>query len=267
MNWSRKHSLIAGLALIAGVNAIALGGVAYNRSGDPDSVLRLSERELRAPYVWRGSKENSGLALRLQWRVLPNDAQNKGYGWGGFSYGGTPDWLDEAKMAALGFDIDPQARYGAAGQLPRDVLLVLEFNADAYQAALARARNHEADTKEGPKRLKEEQEDSSRLFVIDAGLDRQALRSRYADRSRYAIVSGQVRPAWQGEAGALKPAGYVSDVSVASVNVPLEMRNVFDGASLSYAENAKSTARYAVELAFGQRLEPWITAAKRTQPQ
>ena len=71
MKWSAKYTVIGGLALITGVNAIALGGVAYNRSGEAESTLRLSERELRAPYKWSGSKENSGLALHLDWRTSP----------------------------------------------------------------------------------------------------------------------------------------------------------------------------------------------------
>ena len=44
MNWSRMHTTIAGVGLIVVVNAVALLGAAYNRSGEPESVLRLSER-------------------------------------------------------------------------------------------------------------------------------------------------------------------------------------------------------------------------------
>lgn len=47
MTWSRKHTLIAGIALIALSNAVALIGVAYNRSGEPESELRLSSASLR----------------------------------------------------------------------------------------------------------------------------------------------------------------------------------------------------------------------------
>ena len=49
MNWSRWHTRFTGLALIAVVNGIAISGVAYNRSGEPESKLRLSERELYPP--------------------------------------------------------------------------------------------------------------------------------------------------------------------------------------------------------------------------
>ena len=130
MKWSRKHTGIAGLALIAGVNAIALGGAAYNRSGEAESSLRLSERELHLPYVWRGNKENSGVELKLDWRVLPPEPRNaKDASWRYSGYGTMPDWLDEAKMTALGFDASKVGGRGysersAERLLTRDVLLV-----------------------------------------------------------------------------------------------------------------------------------------------
>ena len=34
----------------------------------------------------------------------------------------------------------------------------------------------------------------SRLFIVDAGLDRTRLRQRYPDRAHYAIVHGTIRP-------------------------------------------------------------------------
>ena len=64
MTWSRRHTLIAGIALIALTNAVALIGVWYNRSGEPESALRLTQRELAPPY-WRGvDRESGGLELR-----------------------------------------------------------------------------------------------------------------------------------------------------------------------------------------------------------
>jgi len=64
MTWSRKHTLIIGIALMALTNAVALIGVAYNRSGEPESELRLTQRELAAPY-WRGiDRESGGIELR-----------------------------------------------------------------------------------------------------------------------------------------------------------------------------------------------------------
>ena len=269
MNGSRKHTLVAGVALIAAVNILVLAGVAYNRSGEPECSLRLSERELRVPHVWRGSKENSGLALHLEWRVLPTESPaSRLYPWRYSSYGIAPDWLNEAKMATLGFDISRQSnridsRRGYDRQLPRDVLLVLELNGAAYQAALARAAQYGGTGSDGEKVLKEEQEASSRLFVVDAGLDRAMLRAGYPDRGRYAIVRGQVRAAWQNKNKTDVLAGYVTDVSVSHLNVPLELKDAFDGAAETHVEREKKIVRYDVDVAFGQRLEAWITGAAR----
>src|SRR5690606_5713465 len=53
-----RHGLLAGLALILLSNAVALGGAWYNRQGEAESRLQLSEREL-----WRSHdgprRENS----------------------------------------------------------------------------------------------------------------------------------------------------------------------------------------------------------------
>ncbi len=42
INGSRRCALIAGLVLMTITNAVALGGAAYNRSGEPDRMLNLS---------------------------------------------------------------------------------------------------------------------------------------------------------------------------------------------------------------------------------
>ena len=105
MNRWTKYSLIAGVGLIVVVNAIVLGGVAYNRSSEPESALRLSERELAAPMRGYGNKENSGIALALNWRVLPAETHDaKKNAWAYAYNGGSPDWLNPTKMLALGFE-------------------------------------------------------------------------------------------------------------------------------------------------------------------
>src|SRR4030067_1545641 len=104
MKWS--HTLIAGSVLILLTNAVALVGAAYNRSGDPESRLHLSQRELQN-YRWNEIRDNSGITLTLNWRVAREaPAQRNDYGVG-YSAGkwGTPTWLDKAKMSELGFDV------------------------------------------------------------------------------------------------------------------------------------------------------------------
>lgn len=263
----RSHTLIAGLALIAITNTVALVGVAYNRSSEPESVLRFSERELLPPYVWRGNRENSGLALKLQWRVLEEDTTGALHGWSFAGHGGTPAWLNRAKMVALGFDVAVSGTVAAGRspferQLPKDVLLVLELDGAAYRESLARATSNASRGDEGRKLHEQETHYNSRLFVVDADLDAAVLRAKYPDRARYAIMRGQIRPSWlhtQPE----KYFGYISDVSVDQVNVPLELRSVFEGAGTDYQTFARHKTNYEVTTAYGKRLEPWITTAVR----
>jgi hypothetical protein len=67
---SPTRLFVSGFALILIANVIALAGVAANRSGKPEAVIELTERELRLPY-YEMNDENSGLALHLNWRTLP----------------------------------------------------------------------------------------------------------------------------------------------------------------------------------------------------
>ncbi len=282
--WTRTHTLIAGLALLLATNAVALVGVAYNRSGEPDSTLSLTQRELILPYVWGLESENSGIALTLQWRVLParnDDPSDSGLSYGGW---GVPGWLDEAKLSALGFDVTPRGdtvrdARRIERQLPREVLLVLELGGPVYEQSLQRAReyaqseaalaaanpgkdefrNRAAHAKE---RLDSEENRETRLFVIDAGLDPGALRARYPDGSRYAIVRGQIQPHVILSAGKSRTRAYIAGLSIGQINVPHAFRRVFEPmVKLHRTSGFDPSFRYVVAVAFGKRFEPWITGA------
>lgn len=284
MRWSGRHTLAVAAALVLATNAVVLAGVAYNRSGTPDSELRLSERELRPQGSWA---ENTGLALDLVWRVRRNLDETQSL----VSVIGGPwtiaDWLDSAKLTGLGFDLPQPSAAGAERRYariqPREVFLVLEFDGEAYKAALdavrerARLRAAEASAQPANKKLKAqadslkkrldfEEHAASRLFVVDAGLNRKALRARYPDRTRFAIVYGRVCPRLRPRGSQMEVAGYVQALSNDSVNVPLPMRQVFEGAraSASYgpARREKGLA-FTATVAFGKRLEPWLVNARR----
>lgn len=283
--WGRRQVLWAGLALLVATNAIVLGGALYNRSGEPEATLRLSERELRLPYRWGFQRENSGIALDVVWRVLraPKRDDNS------FLYTeGTP-WLDKAKLVELGFDMsrspftDGGRRYYAK-QLPREAFLVLDFDGAAYRTALRRAEERAkraadraaaspavAELKSALERanrdVEDEREKDSRLFVIDAGLDGAALRARYADRSHYAIVRGIVRLTTERRGSDSIPVGYVSSLSVSDLNVPAEHRAPFASAYKGSDVGAPDAGKYEVGVAFGKRLEPWITDLRRSGKQ
>lgn len=278
MNWTRRHGFVSGIALIAATNAVVLLGAAWNRGGEPESTLRLSQRELQ-PSRSPGATDDSGLALRLRWRVLHEDITNpEAYRWPGAGFHDSPSWLDRDKMAALGFDVtlpdNPDTGARTFGrQLARDVLLVLEADGPEYRRSLQlataaaerlKARPEVGNDKKAGEILERESGSNSRLFVIDAGLDAATLRSKYADRSRYAIVRGRVEPAATRHPSRTH-SGSVSALSIDEVHVPLGLRPAFAGAvpDSDHLPRATPRAAYDVTLVFGRRLEPWVAAATK----
>jgi hypothetical protein len=286
MNWTRKHAFWAGTALILATNAIVLGGAAYNRSGEPDSVLKLTQRELALPYAWGLTRENSGLELRILWRAIeqnPNFAAMVLASSYGMSF--APQWLDEAKLAALGIDVAKLRRVGSAepsrNLLPsKEVFLVLEFDGPGYRTLLDQVRAYTAaaaerlriipDDKELQQRakvaaevLKREEQDNSRLIVIDAGLDKDALRAKYPDRTHYAIVRGRIAPEAARD-DSHKPHARIVGLSVSTVNVPVAFRSaVGDARPMPIQVPGNEVAPYDVTVSFGRRLEPWVTGAAK----
>lgn len=61
MNRNRRNALVAGSLLLLAANLAALGGVAWNRSGEAESKLVLSQRELQRNWSY-------GFWSREQWR-------------------------------------------------------------------------------------------------------------------------------------------------------------------------------------------------------
>ena len=290
MKWSRTHTLVAGLALILTTNAVALVGVAYNRSGEPESTLKLTQRELHLPYGWGFGQENSGITLTLQWRALAGqDNSLRGLRRSYTGFGNAPDWLNKAKLAALGFDVsEPEdtrrGRMHYDKLLPKEVLLVLELDGPAYRAALEDAQKYlqkeeallkanagkkefEERAKNAKRELYQEEHIYSRLFAIDAGVDLTSLRAKYSDRKRYAIARGQIQPHLVGNNHKTRLVGYISGLSVSQINVPPLYREIFEPLQKSTQTNEYGVAvsTFEVSVVFGKRLEPWITEAKGTK--
>jgi hypothetical protein len=270
--WSR--TLLAGSALILLTNAVALFGVSSNRGDTPESKLSLTQRELQQSS-WNIGRDNSGITLRLNWRF--EQVEQKVYDYGVYSgQWGMPAWLDKPKMAELGFDVDRLAAPVENGHRrkelqSKEVLLVLEMNGRAYQHQLQRVREyaeneraqleavpnsdeHKRRTKNAEQNYFQEQNNNSRLFVVDAGLNLQKLRDTYPDRARYAIVHGLIRPyTMNNERNEVRVGGTISEIYGSLINVPFERRHIFNG-----------SAPYEVTVAYGKRLEPWIVAASRS---
>lgn len=269
----------SGFMLLVITNIAVLSGVAYNRSGDPDARITLSERELKLPY--RFYRENSGLALRLVWRVLGSNEDEISY-----SNWSSPAWLDAEKLQELGFDTDLllSTEKGFNRQkesISKEVFIVLEKSGDSYKESLARAqralekqekalelnkndKNLKSKVEDAQKRLQRERIEESRLFAIDAGVDKENLRARYGDQTKFIITKAIIRPGYHYRDKNSAITGYISRLSVGSIHVSLKYLKSFD-ALLAQQHSSKDTTnapRYEVDIAYGRRLEPWILSVR-----
>ncbi|ABA88589.1 hypothetical protein Pcar_1340 [Syntrophotalea carbinolica DSM 2380] len=271
----KRRYLYVALGLLISVNVVVLVGVAHNRRGAPEAVLTLSEREL--PLAWNfRSKENTGVSLRLN---VNHDADH----W---------EWFDEDKLAELGFDTEPYMEVEdkhIRRALPKKAYVVLEYDGVAWQQYRQRQREKieslalqvaqgklKAEAAERQKKEKLFQLTvASRLFAIDAGLDPRALRERYSDRGRYIIVAAQVRmqvdwrPKTKDNRRRRHLSGRVQQILVEQLHVPRplysDLQDLAEGSRIRpgytyYNPKSPARVRYQVQVAFGQRLEPWILA-------
>ena len=264
----RKLMLSAVLLLLL-TNIVVLSGVAYNRAGEPVVSLELTERELTMVQSYRRTDENSGTALSLRWQVSGDD-------------GRSPEWLDEAKLSALGFDLaalkrDKERDRHRWRSLAREVVIVLEYDAEAYQQALLLADRQVSQRREKlaespgdeklANKLKQAEErltrlklSQTRLYAVDAGLEQQALAEKYADSDKYLFVRGDIGPRWDDDV----VTGRIQRLTVQQVHVPLpyskQLAELTQGRRFNAYNKDPILPRYRVRLNFGKRLEPWVAA-------
>ena len=290
----KKYGLISALALVILTNVIVLAGVAYNRSGEPDATVTLTERELH----WKNNRnwtdrEDTGLYLFLKWNP---PAYN--------NYDGTrweDPWFDQPKLTELGFDTsyrldDPKASRYYNRQLPRQAYVVLEFDGNSYQNWL---KDQKKRIKEKRKELANEKDSKkiknlentiryieqsmisqSHLFAIDAGQDPQLLRKQYTDQSKYIITPAVFRISMQysySKKGQPKTSskrylsGHIKEVLISEIHVNSDYRSFFTSGIKTHTNTylpdnkplSKLEPRYQVTLNYGKRYEPWIADVKK----
>lgn len=272
-----RQYLYAALGLLLLVNAVVLVGVARNRSGVPDASLTLSEREL--PLTWNfRDQENTGVSLHLNVKFDTEQQQ----------------WFDERKLAELGFDTRPDRESRpefTKRVLPKKAYVVLEYDGDAWRRYRQRKIDEIAAIPQKVAQGKLEPDDAenqiremrfqltvaSRLFSVDAGLDPGTLRDRYSDRERYIIVPAQVRmgmdwrPKSSGGQSVRSFWGRVQQILVDQLHVPRTLNSGLQSLPgktriqpgyTYYNADSPARIRYQVQVAFGKRLEPWITGIK-----
>jgi len=292
MNW-RRFGASAGLVLLT--NAVVLIGVAYNRGGEPEAEITLTEREIPLSYGAFQSDENTELALRLHW-------QSPAHRWQGlwFEPRPEPDWFDQAKLEAVGYDCslplsDPSAEQYYDKMLPRETFVVLAYGGQAWarwleardrdKVLMAEQVNKGKRSKQDLERLNEAYDQlpktGSRLLAVDVGSDPIQLRQRYPERNQFVIVRAQVRLHLAREektaSNERRPThlrGEVTQLLISDIHVPFELQAVLDTLSRSEGLRGRTSSgtfvrpgetkepRYEVTLRYGKRYEPWITAVR-----
>lgn len=278
---------VAGFALILLVNALMLGAAAYNRSGEPESELTLSQRELNHGMNW-GYREAPRLdELSLRWRYPGRHDAAIGFDAEGAQEEDavrTP-WLDAAALAALGFVL-PQDRSSAdpgrflQRQPARAALVVLELDGPACRAELARAhalaekararaaalpddKNRQTRAEQAQEQLKRFENEETRLYAVDAGVDLAVLRAKYPDRQRYAIVPALIELSLMRYEGKLQPNAWATPLN-AKFAVPRARQPDWMSAWRAAGSGgpAARTLAFTARVAFGRRLEPWVVGVQ-----
>ena len=105
-----NRGVLAAGALVVLANGAILANVARNRAGNPDAVVRLSEREAQA-YLPPDEQAELMLILRLRWQMALGPA-------------GEDSWFTRERLEALGFPGIPaegDTAYPGRYHLSRDV--------------------------------------------------------------------------------------------------------------------------------------------------
>ncbi len=289
---STRQLFMLGLALLIVTNLVVFAGVFYNRSGEPEQQITLTERELKPPYYT--FSENSGISLRIIWRVL-NDTDSDRYQYTPrpimFSdYWGDVAWLDRDKLEQLGFDTEKIIKYGDDYQrrkvtIPREAYIVLEYDGATYQQALKNVKaniikaNKALASKPDDEELQEqaknteqwlafERVEHSRLFAIDAGLDLDALRQKYSDRNHYIFAQGLISAQYNISSKEQDVSGHIQRLHIDTIHVPLQFRQLFDNMSFPHSSRRDAPPkppRFAVNLNYGKRIEPWIESVQKLE--
>jgi hypothetical protein len=252
------------VAVVLLVNLVMLLSARANRAGEPESVLELTERELR---LERASDRDSAQRLRI-------DPSNRS----GFILGTLArqqDWLTEAKLSALGFGC--RRTDGVAGKaprmqscgLPRRAFAVYEYDGSAWRsvaAALQRRREEASSAADAAKpyssatMLDNQIRYGSRLVAVDVSSDAASLRRAYPDRHRYLILPARVRAWLEPASPPAVPAlhGFVDPLTISLV-APSAFRDrlVAFGPSTGLPDKEP---RYTVIVATGRHYETWILA-------
>jgi hypothetical protein len=272
----KNRYLAAAFLLLIVINALVLAGAVWNRTGNPDSVVTLTERELSSSY---GGMEDSGIYLRLAWHYEVSD------------------WFDAAKLRSIGYDIGIQPGSKSADlfyrkALPRRTFVVLEYEGNAWKNWIKseeervvllemRLSGRQATDKqvvEARKSLEYKKSAVTRLFPVDVGNDPRFLRDRYPERNRYIVAPAEVRLIYEkgpDQSVGKKPtpaihgridAVMVSEIAVSRATAGPILKLLKQGHGLRHLWNPDAvhdgppSPRFQAVVTFGRRHEPWVVS-------
>jgi hypothetical protein len=284
-----KKLLLLAVITVLGVNACILGKVWLNRSVVV-TELTLSERELRLPYQWGYTKEDSSLRLNIVWTTpwqMPNEDE------GQYLY------RQQQRILALQQPQFASFRFGSCAdgyqRQQRSGWVLLEFNGQSYQDYLKQAEQYyvllqqrlaaEAATElnasmpqdalqQAAKRRHEQQqgaeeqwraarEEATRLFVIDAAADRNLLQQALTQRSgqnagQLLIVPADIQLSYtwcQADKPKKQPEVIVNRLAVESLYVAKPYAQ-----SLPRDTDRQQKIRFQAQVYYGRFAEPWLSA-------
>jgi len=229
---SRPGFLPAALLVVA-ANLVPLAGWWWNRTGEPEAAIELTEREAQ---VMRGGEQNSSVRLRL---LLGEDHVVE---WG-------RRWIDSAGLVALGFEAD------RVSDLPPEPL---SPRAPTRRPAWILLRMEDTPPPGASAML-------PRLVPVAAGSDPSALYRASGDRGSHIVVRGVIRVrrgprprSPDGDSGS--PDTWHASVDLItpwSLHLPRSLVPVMD--HLAPPESSAESPRYLVRLAMGRMHLPRIT--------
>lgn len=270
----RRYGPWLAAALVVLSNLAAWRVAALNRSGEPEAVLVLTERELRLPAR---QAENTALTLRLVfegWRERGDTVVREA------------GWFDRAKLESIGFDCRrPVTAEGAdyyRTRPPRATFAALEYEGAQWLKQVEQAPRTppppsaftvpESAVQNGVVRVAPRDPFlDSHLVPIDVDNDPAALRARHPDTRAVAIVEATVALQYVGNAGQppfLK--GRVTSALPPEINVPREWRGALEGLQSNAQPGMwpppQHEPRFRATVTWGKRLEPWITNVELLTP-
>ena len=263
-----KKYLSIGLVILIGTNLVALGGVAYNRMGEATAHLTLTERELSLPYNDSFQNENSGSSLSINWR-MPTGADEIYY-----AYNSRDVTISTDELLALGFSqTDVEGDYWLGS---RELYWVLEFDGTLHKAEIEKAAmkyqravttyeeqpnaDNSSNRKEYRDNLEREKISNSRLFFVEAAADYKSLANKFAGQQNLLYVKGLARPSYNRDDETYRLM--LGELAIGNIMVPLAHTKVFSGLKSLQRQDIKPP-RYAVDIKWGKRLEPWIISTMK----